>query len=73
MDLIKELMELNNEITLSKLAEEKYTIDSDDDDEDIKYIHECRQKFIHQYHKVNNRQFMKTRSYTIDEYQKKLN
>jgi hypothetical protein len=70
MDLIKELMELNNELTLSKISSQKYTIDSDDDDEDIKYIHECRQKFIHQYHKVNNRQFKKSSSYMIDEYQK---
>ena len=73
MDLIKELMELNNELTLSTLAEDKYTIDSDDDEEDIKYIHECRRNFIHQYNKVNNRQFVKTKFYMIDEYHKNIN
>ena len=73
MDLIKQLMEINNELTLKKISEEKYTIDSDDDEEDIKYIHECRQNFIYQYNKVNNRQFVKTKSYMIDEYQKKIN
>jgi len=73
MDLIKQLMEINNELTLKKISEEKYTIDSDDDEEDIKYIHECRQNFIYQYNKVNNRQFVKTKSYMIDEYQKNIN
>ena len=73
MDLIKQLMEINNELTLKKISEEKYTIDSDDDEEDIKYIHECRQNFIYQYNKVNNRQFKKTKSYMIDEYHKNIN
>ena len=73
MDLIKQLMEINNELTLKKISEEKYTIDSDDDEEDIKYIHECRRNFIYQYNKVNNRQFKKTKSYMIDEYQKNIN
>ena len=73
MDLIKQLIEINTELTLKKISEEKYTIDSDDDEEDIKYIHECRQNFIYQYNKVNNRQFKKTKSYMIDEYQKNIN
>ena len=73
MDLIKQLMEINNELTLKKISEEKYTIDSDDDEEDIKYIHECRQNFIYRYNKVNNRQFVKTKSYMIDEYHKNIN
>ena len=73
MDLIKQLIEINNELTLKKISEEKYTIDSDDDEEDIKYIHECRQNFIYQYNKVNNRQFVKTKFYMIDEYQKNIN
>ena len=73
MDLIKQLMEINNELTLKKISEEKYTIDSDDDEEDIIYIHECRQNFIYRYNKVNNRQFVKTKSYMIDEYHKNIN
>ena len=72
MDLIKELMELNNTITLEKIAEEKYTIDSDDEEEDIEYIKECRKKFINRYNKVNNRQFTKTRYYYLDEYYQKM-
>ena len=72
MDLIKELMEINNILTLEKLAEIKYTIDSDDDSEEIKYTFECREKFIDKYNKVNNRQFTKGRYYYIDEYYHKM-
>jgi len=72
MDLIKELMEINNIITLQDISETKYTIDSDDDEEDIKYVKECREKFMNRYNKVNNRQFTKTRYYYIDDYYHKM-
>lgn len=57
MDFFKTLLELNNKIELEKIAEDKYQIDSDDEDEDIKYIYEMRETFINKYNKINNRQF----------------
>jgi len=72
MDLIKELMEINNKLTLEKLSKTKYTIDEDDDEEEVEYTKECREKFIDKYNKVNNRQFTKTRYYYIDEYYHKM-
>lgn len=57
MEFFKELIRLNNELELRKISEEKYTIDSDDEDEDIKFIYEIRENFIEDYNKINNRQF----------------
>ena len=36
---------------------EYYTIDSDDEEEEIEFIKETRDKFIQKYDKRNNRQF----------------
>ncbi len=57
MDLFKELVELNNKIELEKLANEYYTIDSDEEEEEIEFINETKTKFIQKYDKKNNRQF----------------
>ena len=57
MDLFKELVELNNKIELEKLANEYYTIDSDEEEEEIEFINETKIKFIQKYDKKNNRQF----------------
>ena len=57
MDLFKRLIELNNKIELERLANEYYTIDSDDEEEEIEFIKETRDKFIQKYDKRNNRQF----------------
>ena len=57
MDLFKQLVELNNSIELDKLSETTYTIDSEDEDEDIEFIQSLRKKFINDYLKINNRQF----------------
>tara|TARA_Y100000389_G_scaffold179823_1_gene194225 strand:- start:668 stop:919 length:252 start_codon:yes stop_codon:yes gene_type:complete len=57
MDLFKTIIELNNKIELEKIATEKYNYDSDDDDEEIKFVLEVREKFVNKYNKRNNRQF----------------
>jgi len=57
MDLFKQLVELNNQIELKKLSLEFYTIDSDDEEEDIEFTKEIREKFIQNYDKTNSRQF----------------
>ena len=62
MDLFKQLVELNNSIELEKLSETTYTIDSEDEDEDIEFIQSLRKKFINDYLKINNRQFKLVRN-----------
>lgn len=57
MDLFKELIELNNKIELKKISIHKYTIDSDDEEDDIVFIKELRHNFIQEYNKINNRLF----------------
>jgi len=57
MDFFKELIQLNNEIELKKISIHKYTIDSDEEEDDIILIKELRDTFIQEYNKVNNRQF----------------
>ena len=57
MDFFKELIEFNNQIELKKLSMKKYTIDSDEDEEDIEIINRLRIQFMKDYIKVNNRQF----------------
>ena len=62
MDLLKQLVELNNSIELHKFSETIYTIDSDDEEEDIEFIQSLRDKFVNDYLKVNNRQFKLVRN-----------
>ena len=57
MDLFKQLVELNNKIELNKLLLEYYTVDSDDEEDELEFINETRVKFIEKYDKKNNRQF----------------
>tara|TARA_B100001093_G_C26086716_1_gene701003 strand:+ start:275 stop:475 length:201 start_codon:yes stop_codon:yes gene_type:complete len=57
MDFFKELIRLNNEIELKKISIHKYTIDSDEEEDDIILIKGLRDTFIQEYNKVNNRQF----------------
>ena len=61
MDFLKDLMKINNELYLDKLAKEKEL----DIDETI--------LFINKYNKSNNRLFKCQKKYTIDEYQTKIN
>ena len=61
MEFMKQLMELNNKIELEKLVKEIYPIDSDDDEEEIEFTKEVREKFCKQFNKRNNRQFKLTK------------
>jgi len=60
MDFLKDLLELNNVIYLTKLAE-KQNLDEDGSEQ-----------FIQKYNKRNNRLFKPCRKYKIDEYQIKV-
>ena len=60
MDFLKELLELNNEIYLEKIANEN------------KYDEEEKEKFIQKYNKRNNRLFKPCKKYKTDEYQLKI-
>jgi len=61
MDFLKDLIKINNEIYLEKIAKEKYL----DEDETI--------LFINKYNKSNNRLFKSHKKYIIDEYKEKIN
>ena len=60
MEFLKDLLEINNEIFLMKLAEKQ---NLDDDNKD---------KFIQKYNKINNRLFTPCKKYRIDEYKVKV-
>ena len=66
MEFFKELVELNNKIELNKLAREIYPIDSDDDDEEIQFTEDIRERFCKQYDKSNNRQFKLIKAHKIN-------
>jgi len=60
MDFLKELLELNNIVYLTRLAE-KHGLDDGD-----------KKEYIYKYNKGNNRLFVASKSYMIDEYRKKI-
>ena len=60
MDFLKELLELNNVITLEKLANEQGLDDLEKD------------QFVQKYNKRNNRLFTPCKKYKIDEYKLRL-
>ena len=60
MDFLKELLELNNEIYLTKLDKNQQL------DED------STEQFIQKYNKRNNRLFTPCKKYRIDEYKLKV-
>jgi hypothetical protein len=60
MDFIKELMSLNNIVYLDRVAE-KQGLDEVEKNE-----------YIHKYNKGNNRLFVASKSYMIDEYRKTI-
>lgn len=60
MDFLKDLLEINNIIYLTKLAEKQ---DLEEDDKEI---------FIQKYNKISNRLFTPCKKYRIDEYKIKV-
>ena len=71
MDLIKQLMEINNLHTLEIISKNKFIIESDDNQDDINIIEDQRIDFINKYNKSNNRLFLKTKKYYINDYHSK--
>jgi|TARA_B110000208_G_scaffold191748_1_gene259909 hypothetical protein len=61
MDFIKELIELNNIVYLDQVAEKRGLGEVE------------KKEYIHKYNKGNNRLFVASKSYMIDEYRKKIN
>lgn len=57
MEFMKQLIELNNRIELERLSREIFPNDSDDEEEEIEFTKEVREKFCKQFNKKNNRQF----------------
>ena len=60
MDFLKDLLEINYIIYLTKLAEKQ---DLEEDDKEI---------FIQKYNKISNRLFTPCKKYRIDEYKMKV-
>ena len=54
------------------MSKHKFIIESDDDNEDIEIINEQRIQFIDKYNKSNNRLFLKTKYYSINDYYSKI-
>tara|TARA_B110000977_G_scaffold96026_1_gene126681 strand:+ start:1271 stop:1522 length:252 start_codon:yes stop_codon:yes gene_type:complete len=57
MDILYNLFEINDKILLNNIATSNYTIESDDEEDEIEYIIEKRELFILKYNKINNRIF----------------
>ena len=69
MDILYNLFEINDKILLNNIATTNYTIESDDDDDEIEYIIEKRKMFILKYNKINNRTFrLNNKRYYIKDY-----
>ena len=52
MDILNKLFELNDTIILQNIAGDIFSIESDDEDEDIEYLHEKRREFIRNNNKI---------------------
>ena len=70
MEFFKELLELNNKIYLEQLSLKKYPIIDTDTNEDKEFIFTLRKEFQNLYNKKNNRLFVKSHKYKINEYKK---
>jgi uncharacterized protein YutE (UPF0331/DUF86 family) len=70
MDLMKRLVALSHKEFLATEALRRYPIDNPDDEAEVALMMDLRNNFIGRYDKVNNRQFIKVKTYKIEEYQK---
>jgi len=69
MEILNKLFEINDILILNNLANNIYTIESDDEDEDIIDIKERRTAYTNRLNKINNRQFkLNNKRYYIDKY-----
>ena len=72
MDLMKRLVDLSHKEYLKAEAKRRYPIDDPDDKDEVALMTEFRDNFIATYDKVNNRQFVKVKSYKIGDYKKAI-
>ena len=69
MDILNKIFEINDILLLNNIAEEIYTIESDDEEEDIEDIKERIRHYVKRLDKINNRQFkLNNKRYYINEY-----
>ena len=72
MDLMKRLVDLSHKEYLKAEAMRRYPIDDPQDDDEVSLMTEFRDNFIAKYDKVNNRQFIKVRTYKIGDYKRAI-
>jgi hypothetical protein len=70
MDLIRKLTELNHRTTIREELEKRYPLNPSKEDIEEELKLDLRNKFMLRYDKVNNRQFVVSKSYPIEEYRK---
>lgn len=67
MDILNRLFEMNDKLFLEKLSDSVYKIETDDEEDEIEYVIDCRKNFVSKLNKINNRQFrLNDKRYYID-------
>lgn len=67
MDILNKLFEINDKLFLEKLSDSIYKIETDDEEDEIEYVIDCRKNFVSKLNKINNRQFrLNDKRYYID-------
>ena len=69
---MKRLVALSHKELLEAEALRRFPIDDPLDDDEVSLMNEFRDNFIAKYDKVNNRQFIKVRTYKIGDYKKAI-
>ena len=68
MDLIRKLTLLNHQQVIQEEIDKRYPLSETDTPEDVAFYESLRDAFTRRYDKANNRQFVKTKMYHMDEY-----
>lgn len=68
MDLIRRLTLLNHHQVIQEELDKRYPLSETDSSEDVALYESLRNAFTERYDKANNRQFVKTKMYHMDEY-----
>tara|TARA_B100000700_G_C14673105_1_gene681760 strand:- start:141 stop:371 length:231 start_codon:yes stop_codon:yes gene_type:complete len=68
MDLIRKLTLLNHQQVIQEEIDKRYPLSETDSSEDVAFYESLRDAFTRRYDKANNRQFVKTKMYHMDEY-----
>ena len=72
MDLMKRLVALSHKEFLEAEALRRFPIDDPQDDDEVSLMTEFRDNFIATFDKVNNRQFIKVKTYKIGDYKEAI-